>query len=302
MRFDEIFKPVSRVLVSPNKFLEKKSVNKDLGEAVKSNARQQLEKLSQKNHLALEATAVIYPSLAVSLLDRYLLGIPLLNRDKQLIGNTVHSQGSFKDTVHGNDVLHTTVLKGVLGNNYLSHDLEHFLAITDGAPKHISGSFVEMLTTAFHRAIDSFYDRFKSGTEDALAKASFLTTRDRNPDTFADYVKYLDKATEIYTKVLSSEDTSGNLKYEKLINNILHLNYGMKEAFEELTLHGQGLRNKNMEPSIENGTGFCLLPQAIKEIGEIHNAALSELKSEIKEPKLVAQISAINTHLDLISF
>ena len=298
----EIFKPLlysmKSITSNPNQ-LSPVSLATELPQ---SDARQKLEQLSKSGGLALEATATLYPSFAASLLDKYLLGIPLLNSNKQLIANTVESQAVLKDTKSGDKIVGTTVLKGVLGNNYLLHDLEHFSVATDGAPKHISGNFVEMLTTAFHRAIDSFYDDFANRREPSISKASFLTTKDRSPDTFGDYTPYLDKATEIYKTILLTKDKGDKLRYGELINNHLHLNHGMKEAFEELTLHGEGLKNRKLEPTSSNATGFCLTPKALKEIAEIHTEALSGLKNIIKDLKLLEEIRDTKSHLDLISF
>ena len=104
-------------------------------------------------------------------------------------------------------------MKGVLGNNYLLHDLEHASCATDGAPKHISGFLAELLTTSFHRAIDSFFDEFKNKESSEISKASFLTTRDRSRGTFDNYQPYLDSMTQVYKEILSEKSETGKLKY-----------------------------------------------------------------------------------------
>lgn len=95
--------------------------------------------------------------------------------------------------------------------------------------------------------------------------------------------------TQAYKKILSEKSENGNLKYEALISSILHLNYGMKEAFEELTLHGSPIRDKQTTPNTQNGTGFCLTPEALNELVMIHNEALEKLKSIISKDNITSQ-------------
>jgi hypothetical protein len=255
--------------------------------------RQSLKLLSKSRKVGLESQALLKPSLAVSLLDTYLLGIPLLNNDKPA-GTVVETQTSFKDTLSGNDLHRTTLLKGILGNNYLLHDLEHASCATDGAPKHISGFLVELLTTSFHRAIDEFFNEFKDKQSSQISKATFLTTRDRSRGTFDNYQPYLDSMTQAYKEILSEKSDIGKLKYEALIGSILHLNYGMKEAFEELTLHGSPTKSKNALVNTENATGFCLTPKALSELAIIHDKGLEKLKKIISnDPVAINQAPQI---------
>jgi hypothetical protein len=242
--------------------------------------RESLESLSKSAQVGLEAEAILKPSLAASLLNTYLIGSFFLNNGKPA-GTVVETQISFKDTSDGSNLHETTLLKGILGTHYLLHDLEHASCATDGAPKHISGFLTELLTTSFHRAIDSFFDEFKNKESSEISKASFLTTKDRNRDTFDNYQPYLDSMTQVYKEILSEKAETGKLKYEALISSILHLNYGMKEAFEELTLHGESIKTKDTEPSLENKTGFCLIPKALNELEVIHNKGLKGLTSII---------------------
>jgi hypothetical protein len=261
--------------------LRKITGKEELNTALKVN-RESLESLSKSREIGLESQATLKPSLAASLLDTHLLGIPLLNNGTPA-GTVVEIQTSFKNTHNGDDSHKTTLLKGILGNNYLLHDLEHASCATDGAPKHISGFLAELLTTSFHRAIDSFFNEEESSE---TSKASFLTTRDRSLGTFDNYQPYLDSMTQVYKEILSEESEPGKLKYEALINSILHLNYGMKEAFEELTLHGNPIKTKNALPSTENGTGFCLIPEALNELEMVHNSALKKLKNIISKDNI----------------
>jgi hypothetical protein len=260
--------------------------------------RELLESLSKSMEVGLESQTLLKPSLAVSFIEAFLLRIPLLNEDGTPAGKVVETQTSFKNTLDGSILHETTLLKGVPGTEYLRHDLEHAMCATDGAPKHISAFLPELLTTSFHRAIDEFFDELNDKLNDEkksseksndkkkspeISKASFLTTRDRSPDTFGNYQPYLDSMAKVYKEILSERSETGKLKYEALISSILHLNYGMKEAFEELTLHGESIKTKDTEPSLENGTGFCLIPEALNELEVIHNNALERLKKIISE-------------------
>jgi hypothetical protein len=60
----------------------------------------------------------------------------------------------------------------------------------------------------------------------------------------------------------------------------------MKEAFEELTLHGSPIRDKQTTPNTQNGTGFCLTPEALNELTIIHDKGLEKLKKIISNDQV----------------